>query len=581
MPYDITATMEKAVGALRVLQTFWSSNESEQHGHRGSAQASPTLQASPATETPTSRLWHPKVKLEEGGEEVVSNFSESHWTQAPEIREHNDRSTGEPPNVTGQNTDNTTQRASTSRDSPERASREESGPRNTARSDVPYTDLSFEMPPETEARHATSPSPQPSTHDSNEETQDSVIVATGNSSQPSAGHPGERPGNQGKGYVAPRVDRKWYLDEEVRDQPDIIFADGTLTMPLDGPQLREVLHKIEQDRLLCFKMRWYVARHVRRQYQADLMPSVQLYRRRVNRKQRFARKTGIVEHPMSLRDKPFNRLDFEATRLQENFFRNQPGWHERSITRILQTAYEQYRWEETVTEENVDQVLVMQAGADLRAFAAAGRMSRAYHGSPLNKPSQDVLRAIEAEARINASSSSVVRGAATTPGQSKLPAEPVAQRTPQGPPSSTPLLQDAGAGTVTAAAAPKTDEISQLRAEISELKAEVEKGRKFRESYAEEQRASQEALMAEMRMMLEAAECGRNQKRKRGSGSRSGSGSGDHHKKQLSKSSKSSKRKSKKLRKYVRKLKELDVHTEESLSSSSSSSAEDAPSDSE
>ncbi|KAK7751383.1 hypothetical protein SLS62_006639 [Diatrype stigma] len=574
--------MEKAVGALRVLQTFWSSNESEQqHGHRGSVQASPTLQVSPVTETPTRHPWHGEVKLEEG-EDEGSLSSENHWAQPPESQEHNASSTGELPNPIGQNVDTTAQRASTSRDSPKGSSMEDAGPGNPGRPDVPFTNLGFGMPPEAEAGHATSPSVQTSTRDSTEATQDSVIIATGNSSQPSAGFSGERPGNQRKGYVPPRVEKSVYSDEEVYNQPDIIFADGTLTMPLDGPQLREIIHRVEQDRLLCFKMRWYVARHVRRQYQTDLTPSTQLYRRRVLVKHNFVRKHDRAKQLVSLRENPFNRLDFEATRLQEGFRRNEPGWQVRGVTQILQKAYEQYGWEEVVTEENVNEVLVLQASADLRIFAAAGRMSRAYHGSPLSVPAQDVSRAIEAGTPLNASSRSAVRGATTTPVQSK-PEELIVRRASQNPVPNTPLLRNAGAGAgagevAVAPAAPALkpdDEISQLRAEISELRAEVERGRRFRESYAEEQRASQEALMAEMRMMLEAAECGRNQKRKRESGG--GSRSSDHKKQLL----KSSRRKSRKLRKYVRKLKELDVHTEESLSSSSSSLAEDSPSDSD
>ena len=544
MPYDITGTMEKAVGALRVLQTFWSNNESEEHGHQGSAQASSTLQASPATETPTRRLWHQKVKLEEEEEEPPS--SENNWTQASEIRDHIDRSTRGSANLTNQHIDSTLRRASTSLGSPQE---EYPGPSNPRRPDVPYTNAGFVMPPETEASHVTSNSPQSSTHDSNDDMENSIVALNGNSSQPSAGPSRERQDSL-RDYGAPRIDRRVYSDEEVHNQPDIIFADGSLTMSLDGPHLREIIHRIEQDRLLCFKMRWYVARHVRRQYQTDLTPSTQLYRRRVNRNHNFTRQPNRAEQLISLRDKPFNRLDFEATRLQENFQKDQSGWQVRSITQILQRAYEQYRWDETVTDENVDSVLVLQAGADLRIFDAAGRISRPHHGTPLNMPAHEVLRVIEAESFPKASSSSLMRVAAS-PGQNN-PADQATQRTPQGPGISP---QNTSIDTAS------NDEIILLRAEISELKAEVERGRQFRENFVEEQKASQEALMAEMRMMLEAAECGK--KRKRSS-----------DKKQFSR------RKSKKLRKYVRKLKELDAQTDGSLSSSSSM-AEILSSDSE
>lgn len=94
-------------------------------------------------------------------------------------------------------------------------------------------------------------------------------------------------------------------------------------------------------------------------------------------------------------------------------------------------------------------------------------------------------------------------------------------------------------------------ELTVLRAEICDLKAQAERDRVFRETIIHEQKASQEALLAEIRLMREAAEGGIKRKyRDKKRSKRSGTGE--------------------KLRKYLRKLRQLEVGTEGEESSTSS-----------
>ncbi len=559
--------MEKAVGALRVLQTFWSSNEPQQHDYQGSPQETSVSQASASTDVPAKHQWHQTVKLENDEDEgsVSSEKNPTYGTSDNQVWD--DRPTQRYPNLTSQNTDSaTTHQASKS---PETPQENRLGPVDLIRSNLGYTDLGFAR--EREADHETRSSPRTPTQSRDHMLCDNIVATVSSEdipSQLSGKLPDERH-DSGKSYATSKVDSGGYSDEEIRSQPDIIFADGTLAMPMDGPQLREIIHRIERDRSLCFKMRWYVARHIRQQYQADLKPSTQHYRRRVYRNHNFTKLPNKSEQLVSLRDKPFNRLDFEAARLQEHFYKDQPGWQIRSISQILQRAYEQYRWNETITDETVDRILVQQADADLRIYANARRLNSPHYDTLSAMPNGGPSRIVEVESPYEASSSSLVGGGADL-AQYKL----VDSSTQQASQVPSVCLQKAGIDTVRHLSTEPSgetepspyksgssrNEIEMLRAEICELRAEVEMGKQFRETFMEEQRVSQEALMAEMRMMLEAAECGRKRKR-------------SNDKKQFSR------RKSKKLRKYVRKLKELDAQTEGSLSSSSSL-AEESPSDS-
>ncbi|CAJ2506287.1 Uu.00g004170.m01.CDS01 [Anthostomella pinea] len=161
---------------------------------------------------------------------------------------------------------------------------------------------------------------------------------------------------------------KWHEgapDEHVQAQPDLVFTDQSLTMPLDGPELHRTMLAIEADDTLCFKMRWHVARHLRRTYTKLRTPITQLFTSRI-RTRYYHVKTGT----------PYNRLDFEAMRALMGFRRDQPGWADESRFKMLQVAYEQFGWDEVITDANVDDVL-LEAGVPLEYFQRAPRVDRA------------------------------------------------------------------------------------------------------------------------------------------------------------------------------------------------------------
>ena len=585
--------MEKAVGALRVLQTFWGSNEPQ------SLSESP---AGIAAETPSSHRYHQLVKREEGDQNFADVYQPA---DTPETHQQDAKPTDSRAHVTHPASQGPgslpTYLASAA---PPRASQERHvGPVPLERSDVAHGNGRLETPRRSETTRE---------RDLSSQSREIAKPPGGTEARHGTFNIGDysvRPGDLTQ-WIAPGAEYGRYSDDEVRSQPDIVFEDGTLTMPLDGPHLRDVIRRIEKDRSLCFKMRWYVARHVRHHYTTELKPSTQHYRRRVYRNHNFARQNDKSEQLVSLRDKPFNRLDFEATRIQEHFSRNQPGFQIRTITQVLQRAYDQYGWDETVTDENVDDVLLLQADSDLRHWVTARRMKSPYQEAPTPPIVQQPLMIATAEPPRVTPNSSMYGGPSpprlhpvepsshySMPPQSATH-NPASRFPPQAcsPPSS---LRQREAGHRKASEGPpgttRDEEIALLRAEIRELKAEVEAGRQFRASFVQEQRASQEALMAEMRSMLEAAEHGRKRKRherRRGGG---GGGSGSD-KKQLppfsssasasASSSRRRKSKSQKMRKYVQKLQELDAQSDDdddgSLSSSSSASAagEELPADS-
>lgn len=167
-------------------------------------------------------------------------------------------------------------------------------------------------------------------------------------------------------------------DEDVRGQPDVRYLDESLVMVLDGPLLRQYIHRIEADHALCFKMRWYVARHIRKNFKKSVPPSGQDYCNSIRAKAAQVKRYRVLAaHSMSkdgtpptFGGRPINRLDFEATRATVGFTKNQPGWAESDFTLSLQTAYDKEGWSEFVTEADVDDVL-RRAGADLDAFTNA------------------------------------------------------------------------------------------------------------------------------------------------------------------------------------------------------------------
>ena len=551
--------MEKAVGALRVLQTFWGSTEPPHHPSSSQTLSAP--QSGITVETPSGHRYHELVKREEGDQDLANVYRPA---ETPETRQQDAKFTDSRAHLTHPACQDAGSVSTYLASTPPTTSQESrAGPAHPEGPDVACTNARLETSREVEAVRERSFSSQP------REILNSAVIGDPKYGNFSFGDYVVRRGDL-TNWTAPGAEYGRYTDEEVRSQPDIIFEDGTLTMPLDGPHLRDVIRRIEKDRSLCFKMRWYIARHVRHHYTTELKPSTQHYRRRVYRNHNFSRQHDKSEQLVSLRDKPFNRLDFEATRIQEHFTRNQPGFQIRTITQVLQRAYDQYGWDEAVTDEDVDDVLLLHADSDLRHWANARRMTSPYQEVPAGPIVQQPPKIIAAEPTLVTPSPSMYGAASPLHHQqaessfhySMLLQTPASSSTNAFPPqpSSSSLRRETEHPASHEPSA--REEVALLRAEIRELKAEVEAGRQFRESFVEEQRASQEALMAEMHSMLEAAEHGRKRKRERRS-----------DKKQFSR------RKSKKMRKYVQKLKELDAQTDGSLSSSSASAAEDSPGD--
>ncbi|RYP32013.1 hypothetical protein DL767_005458 [Monosporascus sp. MG133] len=539
--------MDLAVDALRALHTFWSGQESQQFQGSRHGESAPLAQPNSPTETSAKNRSDSIISVPGDGP-LANKDDRSQGT--PESLDQNESSAKASMNLSDRySVSSRTQQSLTDPQTREKGP----SPADPGSSNAPYTSgVGLGMARQGGAILKRSSSPESPNHEPNGDPRagdrDSSAEFSDSSERLSAESPTRETQVSQRHDIAPGL----FSDEEVRNQPDIISADGRLTLPLDGPQLQEVMHRIERDKSICFKMRWYVARHVRQQFQESLPLSNQYYRRRVYRNHNFTRGPTRAEQLISLRTKPFNRLDFEATRMQEHFIKNQSGWQERSITQILQRAYEQYRWADVITDENVDAILITEAGADLRLFANATKMGF---------PSNAVSVANQGSSRISASerySGGPLMPSVAGPGQ--YMSENITQQIRQDSIGEHPGRQRVGTEGMEIprdGATGSIEEIAKLRAEIRELRAEVERGRVFRENFIEEQRATQEALMAEMRMMLEASECLRKRKRS--------SSDGKHL----------SQRKSRKLRKYVQKLKELDVPA------GSSSSVEDASSVSE
>ncbi|RYO78678.1 hypothetical protein DL766_004879 [Monosporascus sp. MC13-8B] len=536
--------MDLAVDALRALHTFWSGQESQQSQGSRHEESAPLAQPNRTTETSAKNISDSTINVEDGALASKDDRSQG----APEALDKN-----EAPARASVNLSDRDSGSSRTQHPPTDPHTREEDP-SPGSSNAPYTtSVGLEMARQGGVILRRNSSPKLPSHESNGDlragNRDSSAEFSDNPERLSSESPTRERQVSQRHDIAPGL----FSDEEVRNQPDIISADGRLTLPLDGPQLREVMHRIERDRSICFKMRWYVARHVRQQFQESLPLSNQYYRRRVYRNHNFTRGPTRAEQLISLRAKPFNRLDFEATRMQEHFIKNQSGWQERSITQILQRAYEQYRWADVITDGNVDAILITEAGADLRLFANATKM-----GFPSN-----AVSSVAHKGSSRASVSEKSSGGLLIPsvaGSGQYTSEEITQQIRQDTTKEQPGRQRVGTEGIEIppqGATGNDDEIAKLRAEIRELKAEVERGRVFREKFVEEQRATQEALMAEMRMMLEASECVRKRKRS--------SGDGKHL----------SQRRSRKLRKYVQKLKELGVQA------GSSSSVEDPSSVSE
>ncbi|CAJ2508798.1 Uu.00g138240.m01.CDS01 [Anthostomella pinea] len=254
-----------------------------------------------------------------------------------------------------------------------------------------------------------------------------------------------------------------YSDHDVQRQPDIVAANQRLVMPLDGPRLRLIIHRVEGDRDLCFKMRWFVARHARKHFDSALPGSQQAFQRRVRQGHKFDQEVAI-----KLRPTPFNRLDFEVTRAQEEFSKGDSGWENSRLTQVLQRTYSQYGWSETVSHADVDLIL-MNAGANPGVFASAARIQALVGTTTGEMPPPRVHPGIAGKSR-RSTSRRPPRGASH-------------QDTPRD-------------GLM--------DEIQSLRAEVRDLK----------EAFVAECRASQQALVAEMRLLREAMTGAPQRKRK-------------------------------------------------------------------
>ncbi|RYP07957.1 hypothetical protein DL764_002185 [Monosporascus ibericus] len=494
--------MDLAVDALRALHTFWSGQESQQSQESRHEESAPLAQPNSPAEASTKNRSDSTINVKGDGP-LASKDDRSQGI--PESLDQNENSTRASVNLGARYSI-----SSRTQQSPTDPQPREKDPSSNA----PYTSsVGLGMARQGGVILKRSASPELPNHEPSGDlragNRESSAEFSDNSELLSAESPTRERQVSQRHDIAPGL----FSDEEVRNQPDIISADGRLTLPLDGPQLREVMHRIERDKSICFKMRW-------------------------------------AEQLISLRTKPFNRLDFEATRMQEHFIKNQSGWQERSITQILQRAYEQYRWADVITDENVDAILITEAGADLRLFANATKM-----GFPSNAVSSV---ANQGSSRVSASEGA--HGGPLMPsnaGPGQYISEDIRQQIRQdsiGEHLGRQRVGTEGMEIPRHGATGSNEEIAKLRAEIRELKAEVERGRVFRENFIEEQRATQEALMAEMRMMLEASEFVRKRKRS--------SSDGKHL----------SQRKSRKLRKYVQKLKELDVQAGPSSSVEDSSS---------
>ncbi|KAH8202891.1 hypothetical protein TruAng_002944 [Truncatella angustata] len=155
---------------------------------------------------------------------------------------------------------------------------------------------------------------------------------------------------------------------------EVIFEDQTLLMPRDHDEVRIMLETLQEDGHLCFKMRWYVARHIRATHSPQRQPSMQIFATRLRQHHQWQKKVRyghiVYDKLIALNNWPINRLDFEAQRVQSKFHRGQDGWQYKRVTQILEQAYRQYNWHSIIDEGIVDRVL-LEAGADLNAWENA------------------------------------------------------------------------------------------------------------------------------------------------------------------------------------------------------------------
>lgn len=88
-------------------------------------------------------------------------------------------------------------------------------------------------------------------------------------------------------------------------------ANEDLTKPSDTEELKNIIHSM--DKRHCLKYRWYVVRHLRRNYDPALILSRQYYYKRIVKGHEFSKTAGGWAL-QRLRSIPFNRIDYDATR---------------------------------------------------------------------------------------------------------------------------------------------------------------------------------------------------------------------------------------------------------------------------
>lgn len=169
--------------------------------------------------------------------------------------------------------------------------------------------------------------------------------------------------------------------DTVQGGGDIGFLDQTLYMPDDHPRVQQIITTIQKDDSMCFKMKWYLVRYVRRNFIPYLEASEQPWGKRVRNRHSWSYKCigpdgKIFDRLLDLLDKPLNRLTFEAERAQSKYSFKQPGWQYKRVPQILQRCYEKYDWKAYIDESEVDDILI-EAGEDLRVFDAAIKCSAA------------------------------------------------------------------------------------------------------------------------------------------------------------------------------------------------------------
>ncbi|KAI1499036.1 hypothetical protein F5X99DRAFT_391480 [Biscogniauxia marginata] len=289
-------------------------------------------------------------------------------------------------------------------------------------------------------------------------------------------------------------------------------------MPLDGVELRLIIKRVENDPTLCFKMKWYVARHLRHNFVKLRQPCYQYYALRI-RGVYYAR---LRETSDQAQQRQYNRLDFEAARAQVGFRKDQPGWEqETSKVKMLQEAYEMFQWSEFITDDDVDEIL-KGAKAHSDAFDYATRVSRPAYYSVFEPISGQLLGTTTRE----------------SDRQVDLPRDQDTKKSPQNPEPSyrrskrkqmhddTPGVSQHFDASTEQMLPRLYEELKSLREEVSELRKAAQeeivfrekllglcavdwrKERQFRETFLAEHRASQDALLAELRELREATQGG-------------------------------------------------------------------------